>query len=132
MTEEINEFEVELKKIVEELAKLKAIVKDKTTRNLVYALSDILSNTWNGYIKLHTYQENCVFELYEDNTYIGQVEMPCKESIITFKDQLKKKAPKLTLDLLYRLVDNLKFLEENKVLDRIKDIEEKIENLEDP
>ncbi len=132
MSEEINEFEKELKEITSKLAELKAITKDKMLKDLVSALSDVLNNTWNGYIKIRTYNENCVFELYEGNTYVAQFEIPCNQPILTFKEQLKQNSLKIILNLLYRITNNLKFLEENKIPEKIEELEEKIAELEDP
>jgi hypothetical protein len=132
MSEGIGEFEKELTEIVQKLTELKAITKDKTIRDLVYALNDILNESWDGYIKLRIYEHNSVIELYERDTYIAQFEIPNNESIISFKQYLKQNKMAITLKLLGRIAYNLKFLEENKIQEKFEELEEKIAELEDP
>jgi len=125
-----DEIKEELGRIVSELKEVKAIRERKELHNLIEALADLVEGKWFGYIRITEFTEEADIELYWKESYIGSFSVKKEEPITRIKEVIKEKRLELILNVLTKVAEELRYIEQTKVWEKVDALEERVEKLE--
>ncbi len=129
MTEQ-EQLVKEAKEIVNKIKELTRIKTIDEIRDFLAIAYDLAEEEYNGTYRVIKLRDKCALELYERDTLITRIDVPCDIKIDEVREYILSKRVEIFLKVFYYLVKELKDAEDMQLWEKLEELERQANAIE--